>query len=355
MIEMERVKILLIEDNPGDARLITEMLAEDKNVSFDLEWKDTLSKGLERLVEGGIDVILLDLSLPDSKGFDTVVRTQNKALLVPIVVMTGLDDQTLAITAVKRGAQDYLIKGQVDSNHLSRSIRYALARRIGDDRHITIKELSEFDGKKGKPAYIAFNRIVYDITNSRLWRDGVHGGKHFAGNDLTDSIKNAPHDEKVLTKSRIIGHLSSEKSFGHKLILEIERLHLHPMIVHFPIANVINISILSLIYVLTDVISFEKASYYLLIIGLFSSLFAGISGIFSWKVTYEGRTTKLFMRKIIFTVIFTVIITLCVIWRTIDPEVLSMKGPNYIFMALLFSLVPVVTILGHDGGKIVYV
>ena len=232
---MERIKILLIEDNPGDARLITEMLAEDKNVSFDLEWKDTLSKGLERLVEGGIDVILLDLSLPDSRGFDTVVRTQNKAPIVPIVVMTGLDDQTLAITAVKRGAQDYLIKGQVDSNHLSRSIRYALARKIGDDRHITIKELSEFDGKKGKPAYIAFNRIVYDITTSRLWKDGVHGGKHFAGNDLTDSIKNAPHDEKVLTKSRIIGHLSSEKSFGHKIILEIERLHLHPMIVHFPL------------------------------------------------------------------------------------------------------------------------
>jgi len=69
-MKMEHIRVLLIEDNPGDARLIKEMLAEEKSVLFDLEWKDTLSKGLERLAQGEIDVILLDLSLPDSTGFD---------------------------------------------------------------------------------------------------------------------------------------------------------------------------------------------------------------------------------------------------------------------------------------------
>jgi predicted heme/steroid binding protein/uncharacterized membrane protein/ActR/RegA family two-component response regulator len=351
---MEKIKILLIEDNPGDARLIKEMLAEEKSVLFDLDWKDTLSKGLERLAQGGIDVILLDLSLPDSTGFDTVARTQTQSPLVPIVVMTGLNDETLAMTAVKKGAQDYLIKGQVDSNHLSRSIRYAIARRLGDDRRITIRELSEFNGKNGRSAYIAFKENVYDVTNSKLWKEGSHSGKHFAGTDLTESIKNAPHNEKVFMKFLIVGKLSKEKSFAHKLVLKMEELHLHPMVVHFPIANVINISLFAFVYMFTGIISFEKASYYLLILGFLSSPIAGLSGIFSWKITYEGRKTNVFSRKIIFTAIFMVIITSCLIWRILDPEVLATTDPSYIYLALLLSMIPIVSILGHDGGKIIY-
>lgn len=351
---MEHIKILLIEDNPGDARLIKEMLSEEKSVSFDLEWKATLSKGLEHLAKSQIDVILLDLSLPDSRGFDTIARTQTAAPSVPIVVLTGLNDEILAMKAVKKGAQDYLIKGQVDSNRLSRAIRYAIARRLGDDIPITLKELNEFNGKEGKPAYTAFEGNVYDVTNSSLWKSGTHAGNHFAGNDLTDGIKNAPHDEKVFLKFHIIGKLRKEKSIGQKLVQKLEELHLHTIIVHFPIANVINISLLSILYIFTNIISFEKASYYLLILGFLSSPFAGLSGIFSWKVTYEGRNTKIFIRKIIFTVIFLVLITLCLIWRTLDPEVLSKTGLNYIYLIMVLSLMPVVGILGHDGGKIIY-
>lgn len=351
---MKHIKILLIEDNPGDARLIKEMLGEEKSVSFDLDWKDTLSQGLERLAEGGVDVILLDLSLPDSRGLETLARTQNESPLIPIVIMTGLNDETLAMTAVKKGAQDYLIKGQVDSSQLSRSIRYAIARRLGDDRSITIKELGEFDGRNEKLGYISYKGNVYDVTESSLWKDGIHGGKHFAGNDLTESFKNAPHNEKVLMKFPVIGKIVKERSFGQKLVPKIEELHLHPMIVHFPIANVINISLLSVLFIFTGEISFETAAYYLLILGFLSSPFAGLSGIFSWKVTYEGRGSKLFIRKIIFTVIFIIVITICLGWRILDPEILSRTGSNYIYLALVFSLVPIVTVLGHDGGKIVY-
>ncbi|MCX9010788.1 MAG: ATP-binding protein [Candidatus Methanoperedens sp.] len=130
---MEHIKVLLIEDNPGDARLIKEMLMEAGNISFDLEWRDRLSAGLERLAEGGIDVVLLDLMLPDSRGSETFDRTLAQAPEVPIVVMTGIDDETLATSAVQKGAQDYLIKGQVDSNLLVRSIRYAIARKQAEE------------------------------------------------------------------------------------------------------------------------------------------------------------------------------------------------------------------------------
>jgi signal transduction histidine kinase len=126
---MRRIKVLLIEDNPGDAIFIREMLDEIKNVSFDLEWRDRLSTGLECLANKGIDVVLLDLTLPDSKGFNTFIRMQTQAPEVPIVVLTGFEDESFAINAVRKGAQDYLIKKNVNSELLTRTIRYAIERK----------------------------------------------------------------------------------------------------------------------------------------------------------------------------------------------------------------------------------
>jgi DNA-binding response OmpR family regulator len=128
------MRVLLIEDNKDDVLLIREMLAEVRGGSlftgtFELECADRLSTGLERLAEGGLDVVLLDLSLPDSRGLDTFVRVHTQAPGVPIVVLTGLEDETQATQTMRAGAQDYLVKGQVDSNLLGRSIRYAIERQ----------------------------------------------------------------------------------------------------------------------------------------------------------------------------------------------------------------------------------
>lgn len=122
-------KILLIEDNPGDARLIQEMLAEAESGSITIEWVPKLSEGLERLSRGEIDLVLLDLALPDSRGLDTFLRAYAQAPDVPFVLLTGIDDETLALNAVRKGAQDYLIKGQVDGELLRRAIRYATERK----------------------------------------------------------------------------------------------------------------------------------------------------------------------------------------------------------------------------------
>ena len=121
--------VLLIEDNPGDARLIRELLTEGGGVRFQLECVDRLSTGLGRLVEGGIDIVLLDLGLPDSQGLDTLHRVIAEVPEVPItVVLTGTDDEELAVQAVRAGAQDYLIKGQIENNLLVRAMRYAMER-----------------------------------------------------------------------------------------------------------------------------------------------------------------------------------------------------------------------------------
>ncbi|MBD2465082.1 response regulator [Oscillatoria sp. FACHB-1407] len=128
---MERcsIHVLLIEDNPGDARLLWELLLEVNSVKFELEQVDRLSQGIQRLQDNIFDVILLDLTLPDTQGFETFTKLHNCARNIPIVVITGLNDETIALSAVQEGAQDYLVKGQLTGDLLVRSIRYAIERK----------------------------------------------------------------------------------------------------------------------------------------------------------------------------------------------------------------------------------
>ena len=123
------MRVLLIEDNEDDVLIIRETLAEVRSASFDLECAGRLSTGLERLAAGGIDVVLLDLGLPDSQGLETLGRVHAQAPEAPIVVLTGLKDETLAVKAVQEGAQDYLVKGLVDGKLLARALRYAIERQ----------------------------------------------------------------------------------------------------------------------------------------------------------------------------------------------------------------------------------
>ncbi len=125
----EIIRVLLIEDNPGDVRLIKEALDDVREVSFNLECAEQLSTGLEHMAGGGIDVVLLDLLLPDSQGLDTFTKIYAQAPGVPIIVLTGIKDEILAIDAMREGAQDYLVKGQMDNNLLRRSICYAIERK----------------------------------------------------------------------------------------------------------------------------------------------------------------------------------------------------------------------------------
>ncbi|HXE74058.1 MAG TPA: PAS domain S-box protein [Candidatus Xenobia bacterium] len=123
------LKVLLVEDNPGDARLLREMLAEMPGSPFVLETADRLSTALERLAAGDISAVLLDLGLPDSQGLETFGRARQQAPSVPILVLTGLDDASLAARAAQEGAQDYLLKGQVNGQVLVRALRYAIERK----------------------------------------------------------------------------------------------------------------------------------------------------------------------------------------------------------------------------------
>ena len=123
------LKILLVEDNPGDALLIRVMLAKVGGSQMTLERTDRLSEALKRLEQGGINAVLLDLSLPDSQGLETFNRIYERIPQIPILILTGHDDEGVAIRAVHLGAQDYLLKGQVDGPVLLRALLHALERK----------------------------------------------------------------------------------------------------------------------------------------------------------------------------------------------------------------------------------
>jgi len=126
-------KILLIEDDPEYAYMMQQMLAITPGAPPTLECADSLSTGLERLARGNIDVVLLDLSLPDSWGLETFDRVHACAPQAPIIILSGLDDQALAVEIVRKGAQDYLVKGQLDGNLMVRAMRYAIERKRAEE------------------------------------------------------------------------------------------------------------------------------------------------------------------------------------------------------------------------------
>jgi PAS domain S-box-containing protein/putative nucleotidyltransferase with HDIG domain len=130
----KRINILLIEDNPGEARLIEEMLTEGRGARFNLECVDRLATGLARLIANNIGLVLLDLGLPDSQGFATFAKVYAEAPRVPIVVLSGVADENLAIKTVHEGAQDYVVKGNLDSYSLLRTIRYAVERKRAEEQ-----------------------------------------------------------------------------------------------------------------------------------------------------------------------------------------------------------------------------
>lgn len=121
-------KLLLIEDNPGDVLLFQENIRDTGTSDIALEVVSHLQRAFVQINENAFDVILLDLSLPDSQGMDTFEQIQRIASHIPLIILTGTDDETLAIEAVQKGAQDYLVKGKTSSDILLRSIRHAIER-----------------------------------------------------------------------------------------------------------------------------------------------------------------------------------------------------------------------------------
>ena len=130
----KEIRVLIIEDNPGDVRLIKEILKDSGETTFIIAAAIRLTEGMEYLSREAIDVVLLDLSLPDSHGMETFLTFNASFPTMPILLLTGLDDSAMAIEAINRGAQDYLVKGKIDKELIVRSIHYAIERKNNETK-----------------------------------------------------------------------------------------------------------------------------------------------------------------------------------------------------------------------------
>jgi signal transduction histidine kinase len=126
--EEKTLQVLLVEDNAGDARLLRDMFSKETAGSFTLTHLTRMSEAEKYLARGGVDIVLLDMGLPDGQGLENLRRARAAAPDVVMIVLTGLEDEALAAAAIKEGAQDYLIKGQIENRALPRALRHAMDR-----------------------------------------------------------------------------------------------------------------------------------------------------------------------------------------------------------------------------------
>jgi diguanylate cyclase (GGDEF)-like protein len=165
--ERSPVRVLLVEDNPGDARLV-EILLSEAGTGFEVRHADTLAAAVEELDRSPSDVILLDLSLPDSSGLETVERVRMVAPEMPVVVLSGRDDEETALQALQGGAEDYLVKGRGDGELMARSIRYAIERKKAEEK---LAYLAQYDPLTG----LANRALFHDRLEQALARAGRDG------------------------------------------------------------------------------------------------------------------------------------------------------------------------------------
>lgn len=164
-MEDKRIRVLLIEDNPDDVWLLRETLAEPAGVQIQMENADRLSSGLARLAQGGVDVVLLALNLPDSRGLGTLAALHAQAPDVPVVVLSGLADEETAIRSVQQGAQDYLVKGRADSQALVRVLRHAI------ERHHLLSQL-EHRTRELQASEVRFRKMIEENPDGIIVVDG---------------------------------------------------------------------------------------------------------------------------------------------------------------------------------------
>lgn len=226
------------------------------------------------------------------------------------------------------------------------------------------ESLSQFDGKDGKPVYISHKGKVIDVTNSRLWKTGLHMKRHQAGKDLTTDIEAAPHGLDVLDRYPQVGILKKQEEAERPLPGLLSRLltrfpvlrrHPHPMLIHFPIVFMFSPTFFNLLYLATGIRSFETTGWHCLGGGILFFPLAIGTGYYTWWLNYLAKPMRTVTIKIWFSTILLLVSVVAFVWRMLDPEVLtSSSGGSVLYFLLILSLVPIVTVIGWFGASLTF-
>ncbi len=233
---------------------------------------------------------------------------------------------------------------------------------ILDEKILTEGDLHASDGQEDRPAFVAYKGKVYDVSQSRLWRKGVHVRRHQAGHDLTSDFAVAPHDESVLERVPLVGALAvaepedePEAGLLTRLLDIYFDFHPHPVAVHFPVAlGMVAAAFLGL-YLLTGNVAFETSGYYVLWASLIMSPFAMLTGAVSWWFNYGRSLDSRFSAKISMSIILLILQAFGLAMRTANPTALADREPlGWVYVLTVLGGVPLVAGLGWIGAQITF-
>jgi predicted heme/steroid binding protein/uncharacterized membrane protein len=225
------------------------------------------------------------------------------------------------------------------------------------------EELSKFDGKEGRRAYIGYKGQVYDVTDSRLWKNGQHVKRHFAGRDLTDDLEKAPHTDEVFSRitpvdalTESVPQVQSAAEARKDMLRELYRkLHPHPMFIHFPMGLLSFAVFMQALFLITGEPSFETTAFHCMAAGGVALVPTIASGFFSWWVNYHYATSNVFITKISFSVLLFLMCAAEMWLRFSEPGISSAgTGVANLYNGLLFLNLPVMAVIGFNGGKITW-
>lgn len=230
-------------------------------------------------------------------------------------------------------------------------------------KEFTPDELAKYNGQSGNPVYIAHDGKVYDVSESKLWRNGLHMKRHHAGQELTTDIQAAPHEKDVLERYPQVGVLKKivdERPIPQPIDWLIShfpffRRHPHPMTVHFPIVFMLSTTVFNLLYLITGVKAFETTALHCLGGGILFTLVAITTGVYTWWLNYMAKMLKPVKVKIPLSIIMLAVAVVVFIWRLTVPDVMdSLQGSGIIYLVLVISLAVFITIIGWNGAAMTF-
>jgi predicted heme/steroid binding protein/uncharacterized membrane protein len=225
-------------------------------------------------------------------------------------------------------------------------------------------ELKELNGGEGRPAHVAHEGRVYDVSGSKLWPGGVHMMRHHAGADLTTDIQAAPHGPEVLERYPQVGVLAKEEGRDGRVPPALSRLlerypflrrHPHPMTVHFPIVFMCAAPLFLLLYIATGYEGFDSTALNCLGAGLLFTPLAMATGYYTWWLNYGARPMRPVYMKQRLSAALLVVNVVVFIWRMTTPDLLLfMSFWSVIYVIFVLSVFPLVAVIGWFGATLTF-